>query len=311
MIINNFRTINTRNNTCNCSKQKINPAVQNQHSDKINFCYSRNTSFLPIHLGLADNDVCHTTHFWRCDINWTDTAERIIRHFEGLEQIPVFNHACSQGDESYTLLIELAIKLGGLDQARQRFPITATDIAEKQINRAKNGLTELTIEEITQLKEKLPKLGLSFENCFYTERKKNKGQGPFPYKITDVLKKYIIFKQSDIRTFAETKQNTPCVVTFRYGWRFLSQRDQCKLVQNLYKNLPPGSLFIIGDDIGKGQEGYWFTGEKGIRWNGWDDIHDLLAQAGFKPVEDILTLRTQKHFIYERPEDLILANNGL
>lgn len=61
-----------------------------------------------------------TTYFFREDLNWTCLAELLGEKYKTVQKVNVLNHACSNGQEPYTLAVKLIQILG--KEAKNSFP---------------------------------------------------------------------------------------------------------------------------------------------------------------------------------------------
>lgn len=190
------------------------------------------------------------TDFFRKDINWDDLIRHILKRFPK-GKVNIYNFACSDGSEPYSLAISLIAKTKG--EAKRFFPIKAIDISKITIGKAKRYVIGLRKSvDIPEIKRVLKETGISFDEIFaldknepceiFSRYKIKMGQ----YSVSSRLKKAVKFKKGDITKAAQQKFPDNTVVLFRNAWPYLTPEQAQKAVKDLYKNLPSGSLVICG-----------------------------------------------------------------
>lgn len=208
----------------------------------------------------------HDTNFERPDLDWDFACNQIKKHAPNSR---ILCHACSDGSEAVTL----ALKLGG------DYIIDAFDISKKIIKQAKKGLffiSSVGRDEDFYNKYKdffTPKKG--FLSLGFSEKLKEYEMVK-EYSLDKKILKNIKFKVQDITKSFQKKQEDPCVVLFRNAWYLLKDdAERIKLSQNLYENLKPKSIVIIGHaDTSHKYDGLFCH------------IDELLEKTGFKGIKE-------------------------
>ena len=90
-----------------------------------------------------------TTYFFREDLNWTCLAELLGEKYKTVQKVNVLNHACSNGQEPYTLAVKLIQILG--KEAKKFFPIQAKDIDFDNIESANRGRLGIKLNEMYRI----------------------------------------------------------------------------------------------------------------------------------------------------------------
>ena len=72
-----------------------------------------------------------TTYFFRDDLNWNAFIKFISNKYKNADRVNILNHACSNGQEPYSLAAKLMQTLG--EEAEKFFPIIAKDIDKENI----------------------------------------------------------------------------------------------------------------------------------------------------------------------------------
>ena len=96
--------------------------------------------------------VSNSTSFFRRDLPWGYLGQRLDELFPNDEHVNVFNFACSDGSEPYSLAICLIEQLGE-ERAKRFFPINASDIDENILPDKKKPKIKATKEDIKEINE--------------------------------------------------------------------------------------------------------------------------------------------------------------
>ena len=77
------------------------------------------------------------TDFFRSDVNWDKFVELLYLKYKNTDKVNLICHACSDGEEAYSLAVKLISKFG--EKAEKFFPIIARDVDFGNIELAKEG----------------------------------------------------------------------------------------------------------------------------------------------------------------------------
>ncbi len=191
---------------------------------------------------LSEKVLCaNYTCFFRDDIYWRGLGEMLDKLFPNKdEKVNVYNFACSDGSEAYSLAISLIEQLGE-EGAKRFFPIKASDVDEELVDIA-NGrkilAKESDINAINYMTEG------NFSKYF---RVMNKLQRGVYLEPTEVLKNAVEFSSKDIEDGLDEIESSNSLILCRNFWRYLSKDKLVRVAQKLYENTDKSSKIIIGD----------------------------------------------------------------
>ena len=202
----------------------------------------------------------NVTSFFRNDLAWRNFSGALDRFFASADKVNVFNFACSDGSEPWSLAISLIEKLG--EKAQKFFPIRASDFDKEIILKAKQKPCAATTEDLYNINMMTSDNYSKYFSCHRIEE--------FGYLLglrpKEILKEKVEFKQSDI--FDEIS-NIPLknnLILCRNFWPYLSEEKREELARLLSEKLDKTSLLVIGS-FDKGH-----------------NIKQLLEQYGFEEV---------------------------
>ena len=173
---------------------------------------------------------------------------------------PIYNYACSDGSEPYSIATTLAEN--GIP--RHRYPIFARDISPAILQIPKSGYLPIRPEEFERLRKHFPEAKpeayftlvpeATPQNVkqFYDPEDRLEGydltyyaQGERLYKVSEALRDRVYFERGDL---GRDSFQRPGLFLFNNQFRHLSVPEQHDLLTNLYKNLEPGSILLGGPD---------------------------------------------------------------
>ena len=192
-----------------------------------------------------------TTWFARSDLNWVKFIDFVINKYKNVDKVNTIVHACSNGEEAYTLTLGLLSK----KNTSKFFPISARDIDKENITQAVKGVFELKLK--SELEGLLSLINEPLETYFKKTLKPDKmadlfsvsKQSNIASKIIlepkDNLRSVINFRQSDIfRDYRDIpSENT--ILMLRNVWPYLGGRRDI-LVKDLANHLKSSSTLVIG-----------------------------------------------------------------
>ena len=182
----------------------------------------------------------NTTTFFRPDMNWGRLVELLANKYKNANKVNVFNMACSDGSEPFTLAISLMEKFG--KDAKKFFPIKATDMDRTIINRAKNERCNLSEADLLRLYNATDG---DFSNYFHFYRTDDL-QYPFTVKATNKLSENIQFNVAKIMDEVKNIPAENYIVLCRNCWVYMNHSDQFALAEELSRRLTPSSLVLLG-----------------------------------------------------------------
>lgn len=226
MRISNFAPQTNNTNFKSCNKKYINKTVNN--------------------VANLEN-IYTTTNLFRKDLNWLKLPEALEKIFKGKNKVNIYDLACSDGSEAYTIAISIMQKL---PNSKKYFPIKASDINDEMIDIAKSGKINISDKEIKMLKtinsaDYFEHSGLALD--IKDDLSSIEKNGYKAYKAIPELKNKIEFKKNDILSEIQTIDDKSNSVIFcRNVSPYLSLEYINSIIQTLQQKLKKGSLFVIG-----------------------------------------------------------------
>ncbi|MBR3605747.1 MAG: hypothetical protein IKL52_06945 [Candidatus Gastranaerophilales bacterium] len=218
------------------------------------------------------------TFFFRKDLPWKSLPVYLCRQFRGAEKINVYNFACSDGSEPYSLAISLINDLGEAG-ARRFFPIKASDVDENVIEQAKKGTIKATSGDMAKL-ERIIYKPKTIHDFFDVERDYENHDFPYILHPKEILTKNVQFECKSIEEGLDEVEKSNSLVLARNFWRYLSIEELASASMKLRKNLDSSSRVIIGD--------FDKTGDPISKASGHsieDKTPAFLMHLGFRPAD--------------------------
>ncbi len=182
-----------------------------------------------------------TTYFFREDLNWDRFVSLIRDKYREAEKVNIINQACSNGQESYSLVVKLIQKLG--EKAEKYFPIKAGDIDYDNIESAKRGHLGIKLPDIYKI-----------NNCtnnrltdFFSFDKAKNPENDLVLIPKNNIKDKVEFACSDIFQDVERLPEENTVLLCRNFWQYLSPDLRETLASKLSQKLNKTSLISIGE----------------------------------------------------------------
>ena len=189
-----------------------------------------------------------TTCFFRDDLLWNNLMLFLQSKFRDVPKVQIINHACSDGEETYSLALKLSCYFK--NEAQKFFPIVAKDLDKKNIETAKKGIYHIRDYEHRDIVENSDGRFNEFfelkniEDFNYPNAKKTDKL----LIVKDSLKEKINFQQANIvNDFSgknEPIENT--LLVCRNFWPYLKQEDGKNLLVALAKRIKCPSAIVFG-----------------------------------------------------------------
>ena len=184
--------------------------------------------------------VSNSTDFFRNDINWKEIGEIFTKQFPR-NKVNIYDFACSDGSEAYSLIISLIEQLGE-KKASRFFPIIATDVDSEIINIANSGKISATDRDIFQI-ENMIKDG-KIEKYFYITRY---GYNKNILTPKEILTKNVQFRQKGIKEgLNEINKDENNIILARNFWKYLSRNELADSSWKLGQKVNDNTLLLIG-----------------------------------------------------------------
>ena len=203
--------------------------------------------------------VSNSTHFFRKDISWNNLGKIFKKQFPK-GNVKIYDFACSDGSEAYSIIIALMEQLG--QKEAQRFlPIIASDYDEEIIRMANSGKIAIGDDEISKV-EGMIKNGRIEK--YFTVHETASGIVLSPKEI---LSKNVVFKKENITEgLDEINQDENNIIFCRNFWKYLPLKDLLDASWKLKEKLNDKTLVSIGDfDIDRFGNAPSFVSNSGLR----------------------------------------------
>ncbi len=181
----------------------------------------------------------------RPDVSWGKIVNYFQNHYpEG--KVNIYNFACSDGSEPYSLAMALIETLGE-KEAQRFFPIKASDIDKEMISRGKNKEILVNEADIIRIKIFL-KDKADITKYFEIEENKN------PHKLYShilkpkkILSDNIIFENKSIQEgIKEINSGENNIILARNFWKYLPENAVEKIMDSLKNKLTKANLVLFG-----------------------------------------------------------------
>ena len=218
------------------------------------------------------NDVrmiaSNSTNFFRRDLDWKSIGRIFNKQFPK-GKVNIYDYACSDGSEAYSLIIALIEQLGE-NKAQRFFPIMASDVDGEIINMATSGKIMATQDDIFAM-ENIIKDGKIKKYFGVTEL----GGGQYLLSPKEVLTKNVQFKKEGISSgLDKVSKDENNIVLARNFWKYLSREELTNASWKIGEKANDKTLVVVGNfDISRDNETPFFLKELGF-----DSIPDELNQ---------------------------------
>lgn len=188
----------------------------------------------------------NNTAFFRPDLNFNRLVSLLTERYQGADRVHIYNYACSEGAEPFSLAMLLIQKLGA-ERARKFLPIIASDIDEKILENPKAGVVKLSPGDLFLIKRALGK-----DYSRFIEH-----DGKFKYddqlrnilcdgQVTPLLRDSVVFQQANILDDVGRIERDNSVVMCRNFWPYLPKQERHNLAEGLSQQLGDSSMCVIG-----------------------------------------------------------------
>ena len=181
------------------------------------------------------------TTFFRDDVSdWNATAKTLSNAFRDTDKVNVYNFACSDGSEPYSLAISLIETLGE-EEAKKFFPINALDIDSIILNKAKKGELFCSNKDIKKInKYTSSNMDKYFEKVF------DLGESDTIVRVLPILKDKIKFEKANFTEKIKQIDTPNNLILCRNFWRYLPHNKTAGALVAL-RHLGDNARFIFGD----------------------------------------------------------------
>ncbi len=221
------------------TKQEYHKPYYTPYEDYVSFKKGTNPNFAIVKIKNSN-----ATQFFRADMPYTKDSDYsgfarfLNKHFsEG--KVNIYDFACSDGSEAYSIAISLIEEMGE-EEAQRFFPIQAIDKDKYIIKEAANGIIECDTVDMRNI---IANTHDKFDKYF--EVLEQNGEN-YLLKVKEPLKNAVNFKIGKIENKLDDVKGSNNVVLCRNMWPYLSKESMFKAVLKL-SNLDKNSLVVIGN----------------------------------------------------------------
>ena len=203
--------------------------------------------------------VSNSTNFFRKDISWNNLGKIFRKQFPK-GNVKIYDFACSDGSEAYSIIIALMEQLGQ-KEAKRFLPIIASDVDEEIIRMANSGKIGVRADELPKIEDMIKKGGI--EKYFIVHKT---GSG-YVLSPKEILSKNVVFKKETIsKGLDEVNKDENNIIFCRNFWKYLSFNEMSEASWKLKEKLNDKTLVAIGDfDIDKFSNAPSFILNSGLR----------------------------------------------
>lgn len=177
------------------------------------------------------------TSFFRNQYFWVDLVKVLRDKYKNCDKVNVFNYACSNGSETYTLIMAMLSQLS--EDSKKFFPVIAKDYDEYVIDLAKNGELVISDREISDIESIT---GEPVEKFFTLDSfLGRKYASPKP-----ILKDNAKFQEANILSDVLKLPQDNTVILARNFWPYLHPQARPVLVDRLSERLQENATVVIG-----------------------------------------------------------------
>ncbi len=179
------------------------------------------------------------TLFFRDDMDWENFVEYIDNNYKNTPKVNIICHACSDGEEPYSLALKLISKLG--KKAEKFFPIIAKDIDSDNIQKAKDGIFRISKTELRNMKiHSNNNLDKYFHIVYHNDEYIYAAAKP-------TIKSKIIFEQSNILEDIDSIKPGNTILLCRNFWPYIKPEEKAKeLASKICSKLGLSDIVVIG-----------------------------------------------------------------
>ncbi|GEM_PF-5596844 len=202
-------------------------------------------------------DLQQNTWFFRNGL--IESLDAIMNEFSGKlhpllphgKPVNFYVYGCSEGHETYSIILYLLKKYGSIENAKKRVKIHSIDIPSPGLEMAKSRKLSLELDDLNRLFE----LGFNHNSISNNRRTSyidyiDPKEGNIKIKIKDGVFKYANFQEGrildDFSPNGKFNEKEPVVVFFRNAFPYINPEKAMQFIDDLHAKLPEGSFFCVG-----------------------------------------------------------------
>ena len=184
------------------------------------------------------------SNVFRLDLNWEDLIKFLAKNFKNKKTINVINGACSDGSESFSLVMALKEFLPEKDY-RKFLPIKAFDFNEDIIKKAKSGFLDISDTDKAKINKYITDKSTYFDENIDSFINSDEYQ---KLKLKKELTNCVDFEVNDIfKVLENLTDDSNTILLFRNALIHLGDDNAKKFASLASEKLKPNSIVIIGN----------------------------------------------------------------
>lgn len=185
-----------------------------------------------------------TTHLFRRDFPWRKLPEFLENEFHTTDKVTIIDHACSTGEEAYSIAAILIDKLG--EKAKKYLPIIAKDYDEENILAViKNDKIPIDMPEGSDIRFHLSDVS-KFGNIIVSKVTKYGLLKEGYFQPNNILRNNINFSRGNIFDDIYNMPEHNTLLLCRNFWPYLSQEDRELLMSKISEKFDNTCCVAIG-----------------------------------------------------------------
>ena len=189
----------------------------------------------------------NNTCFFRICLDWINFGKFIEQKYQNVPKVNIINHACSIGEEAYSLAIIIEKFCPNL--AKKCYPIIAKDIDNQVIEKAKEGIVTFDFyefQDVTNICDKNFSDFFNGKNIVFQWNELSQTNDIIT-KIQPNLLSKIEFSQGNLLEDSKNLPKENTILFCRNMWLYLDENEKETLAKNLSNALDDSSLVVIGN----------------------------------------------------------------
>ena len=234
----------------------------------------------------------NSTEFFRGDVPWKKISKIFSEQFPK-GKVNIYDFACSDGSEAYSLVIALIEQLGE-KKAQRFFPIVATDMDKDIITQANSGKIKAKEEDLNAMHRIFKNFDI--KKYFHVTQINSK-----EYILTpkEILTQNVIFKKASIfEALDDVEKDENNIILARNCWKYIPRYEMGKTTWELANKSSASTLLMIGKyDIQKDGNYPFFLTDLGFDYHKFPNEYFLRKVNGYKNLPATKDFQTWQKFI--------------
>lgn len=237
----------------------------------------------------------NSTEFFRGDVPWKKIGKIFSDQFPK-GKVNIYDFACSDGSEAYSLIIALIEQLGE-KKASRFFPIIATDIDSDIIAQANSGKIKAKESDLNAMHRIFK--NFDEKKYFYVTRLNSQELILTPKEI---LTKNVIFKKASIHeALQDVDKDENNIILARNCWKYIPSYEMSKTTWELANKFNDSALLMIGRyDIQRDGKYPFFLTDLGFDYHKLPNEYFLRKVGVYKNLSAAKDYQTWQRFIETR-----------